>query len=211
MAVIAAEGDLLTLCRNHEVSDDGPHIPTKGKIYDRQAQGGCTGLVFNTKTEQFEKSYVALSGTSRNCAGGVTPWGTWLTAEETVLGPDDKDKYNADALRKFEKTHGWVFEVPIDGSADAEPIKAMGRFVHEAVAVDRESGVVYLTEDRKTSGFYRYTPKTKGRLAEGGVLEMAELVGQSVLGGGIENGASFDVRWHKIDDPTLPHTPGTTR
>ena len=207
MAVIRADGDRLTLCRNHEVSGHGPHIPTTAAVYDRRAMGGVTRLIFNTKTETFDGSEVVLSGTSRNCAGGVTPWGSWLTAEETVLGPNDKDE--EDVLHLFEQTHGWIFEVPANGTSDAKPIKDMGRFVHEAIAIDRKTGIVYLTEDRETSSFYRFTPNVRDQLAEGGKLEVMEVIGQPDLRGGFINGNRFDVKWHRIDNPTLAHTPGT--
>ena len=209
MAVVAESGNTVTICRNHEVSEDVPAIPWKsGTPYDMMAAGGCTSLVFDTTLERWLASRVSMSGTSRNCAGGVTPWGTWLTCEETVLGPGDIDKYKQNAPRDFQKTHGWIFEVPVDGHGQPEPITDMGRFVHEAVAVDRNTGIVYETEDRPTSGFYRFLPHKPGKLSVGGTLEMAEIVGQKDLRGGFAPGVEFDVRWHKIDDPTLAHTPG---
>ena len=207
MGVIADKDGVVTLCRNHEISDDGTPIPAKGESFDVRAKAGCTNLRFNTQTGEWIDSWVSLSGSSRNCAGGVTPWGTWLTCEETVLGPGDKDKYKQDKLRSFKKTHGWIFEVPADGVADPVPLKGMGRFVHEAVAVDHETGIVYETEDRQTAGFYRFLPNKKGQFAAGGTLEIAEVVGHKDLRGGFENGTEFDVRWHKIDDPELAHTP----
>lgn len=221
MAVIAAEGNTLSLCRNHEISADGGCLPNSvGLPYDRAALGGCTNLQFDAATGEWLNSWVSFSGTSRNCAGGITPWGTWLTCEETVIGPGDRDRYKDNVLRTFQKTHGWVFEVPAGSFGNAhsgapatslspQPIKDMGRFVHEAMAVDRQTGIVYATEDRPTAGFYRFIPHKPGQLHAGGTLEMAEVVGQSDLRGGFANGAEFDVRWHRIVDPTLAHTPGT--
>jgi uncharacterized protein len=209
MAVIRADGDILTLCRNHEVSEDGPSLPIQdAEAYDTMAQGGCTTLRFDAAKGEWIDSRVSMSGTSRNCAGGITPWGTWLTCEETVLGPQSVDAYNENKRREFKKEHGWIFEVPMDGARSPEPLKDMGRFVHEAVAIDRETGIVYETEDRGTSGFYRFLPNKPGKLAEGGKLQIAEVVGQSDLRGGFQNGSTFDVRWHTIPDPTRAHTPG---
>lgn len=209
MGVIQDENGVLTLIRNHEASGDGGHISFgSGQPYDSQAYGGCTSLKFDTKSEKFIDSRVAISGTSRNCAGGVTPWGTWLTCEETVLGPSDIDRYQNDEVRKFKKDHGWIFEVSADGTRNPVPYKAMGRFVHEAVAIDRETGIVYETEDRGTSGFYRFVPNKVGELAAGGTLEIAEVVGQKDLRGGFANGTQFPVRWHKIPNPELASTPG---
>ncbi len=210
MAVVAASGNTVTICRNHEISDASPALPINGGTpYDPMAAAGCTTLVFDSSEGKWLSSRVSMSGTSRNCAGGVTPWGTWLTCEETVLGPGDVDKYKQHAQRDFQQTHGWIFEVPADGVGRPEPIRQMGRFVHEAVAVDRDTGIVYETEDRPTSGFYRYLPTQPGKLSAGGTLQMAEAVGQPDLRGGFVAGSEFDVRWHQIHDPTLAHTPGS--
>lgn len=207
MGVVAASGDVLTLVRNHEVSSDGPAFRTRLSVpYDTNAQGGCTTLLFDSKQGMFTNSFASFSGTSRNCAGGITPWGTWLTCEETVLGPGDIDRYNKDVVRGFKKEHGWIFEVSPDGSSHAVPLKSMGRFVHEAVCIDHRSGIVYETEDRGTSGFYRFIPSKPGVLADGGILEVAEVVGQKDLRGGVSAGATFDVRWHKIADPERTHS-----
>ncbi|KAA5539730.1 DUF839 domain-containing protein [Roseiconus nitratireducens] len=213
MGVVSVEGDVVTLCRNHEISDDGPCLSHPGgKPFDAYARGGCTNLRFDLAKGEWLDSWVSLSGTSRNCAGGITPWGTWLTCEETVLGPNDRDPYKLQQKRRFQKEHGWVFEVSPERSANTgtpQPIPEMGRFVHEAVAIDRKTGIVYETEDRGTAGFYRYVPDVPGKLAAGGRLEMAEVVGQPDLRGGFASGTTFDVRWHTIDDPTRAHSPGS--
>lgn len=209
MAVIGDDAGMLTICRNHESSGDNGCFPTPdGDHYDAKASGGCTTLRFNSKSGDWVDARVSMSGTSRNCAGGITPWGTWLTCEETVLGPNSIDRYQDDKRRDFKKEHGWIFEVPADGIGKPEPLTAMGRFVHEAVAIDRETGIVYETEDRGTSGFYRFLPARPGVLSAGGELQIAEVIGQPDLRGGFANGATFDVRWHRIPDPTLAHTPG---
>ena len=209
MGVVSEHSGVVTLIRNHEISDDGGAWKSgHSKPFDPRARGGCTTLKFDTSTGQWLESFVSITGTSRNCAGGVTPWGTWLTCEETVLGRSATDHYKDDANRTFEKEHGWVFEVDPQGVKEPVALESMGRFVHEAVAVDRESGIVYETEDRGTAGFYRFIPNKKGQLDKGGELQIAEVVGQDDLRGHVRSMATFDVRWHTIPKPTLAHTPG---
>jgi secreted PhoX family phosphatase len=106
---------------------------------------------------------MSLLGTIRNCSGGVTPWGSWLTCEESVDKASDKIKQD----------HGYVFEVPSQAKGLVEPIplKAMGRFNHEAACVDPATGIVYLTEDRQDSLFYRFVPNKLGELKAGGKLQ----------------------------------------
>ncbi|MEL7267400.1 MAG: alkaline phosphatase PhoX, partial [Planctomycetota bacterium] len=209
MGVVADNDGIVTLVRNHEISDDGGAMPiNNGTPFDAQAKAGCTALKFDTEKGAWLDSRVAISGTSRNCAGGVTPWGTWLTAEETVLGVGSLDPYKENVKRKFEKNHGWVFEVDPRGVKTPVPLKAMGRFVHEAIAIDRNSGIVYETEDRGTAGFYRFLPNQIRNLAAGGKLQMAEVIGQPDLRGHVDAGRTFDVRWHSIPEPTLANTKG---
>ncbi|MEM7473775.1 MAG: alkaline phosphatase PhoX [Planctomycetota bacterium] len=208
MGVVTEENGIVTLVRNHEVSSDHPALRMKnGAPYDVRAGGGCTTLKFDSRAGKWLESFVSISGTSRNCAGGVTPWGTWLTAEETVLGAGGYDPYNEKNLN-FKQDHGWVFEVDPKGVKRPVPLRDMGRFVHEAVAIDRKTGIVYETEDRGTSGFYRFVPKEKDNLAAGGKLQIAEVIGHDDLRGHVESGADFDVRWHTIPEPTLANTPG---
>lgn len=152
-------GDTVTLVRNHE--QGGFSGKFTDPAYDPAANGGTSTLVFDPDVGEFLDSWASLSGTIRNCAGGPTPWGSWLTCEETtVINPTSGVR------------HGYVFEVPSTGVGHPTPLIAMGRFSHEAVAVDPATGWVYETEDANPSGLYRFRPNTPGVLADGGVLEM---------------------------------------
>jgi uncharacterized protein len=152
-------GRTLTLVRNHEQGSFSGKFADPA--YDPDANGGTTNLVFDPDKGEFRKSWASLSGTIRNCAGGPTPWGTWLTCQETTaINPVSGVK------------HGYVLEVPATGSGNPAPMTAMGRFSHEAVAVDPATGWVYETEDANPSGLYRFIPAVPGDLAAGGTLEM---------------------------------------
>ncbi|HUG93099.1 MAG TPA: alkaline phosphatase PhoX [Planctomycetaceae bacterium] len=207
MAVIAAHGGCLTLCRNHEVSRVGRPFGPEAMTFDSKAMGGCAHLEFDAARGEWLSSRPSLAGTLKNCAGGPTPWGSWLSCEETVLTPGD---VNGETVFDLEHEHGWIFEVPAGKPATAAPLKDMGRFVHEAVAVDPETGSVYETEDRGTSGFYRFVPNVAGDLARGGRLFMLKVEGRPDLRKSLHVGDAFDVTWVPIDDPYRAHSPGTT-
>jgi len=206
MAVIAETSPgRLVLCRNHELNGNGRSIAGDKLSFDANAPGGCTNLVFDSEEGRLIKSWCSLSGTANNCAGGPTPWGTWLSCEETVLGPSDD--YDGDRLN-FQNQHGWIFEVPAEGIARPVPLKEMGRFVHEAVAIDPATGIVYETEDRQTAGFYRFTPNTPGKLIDGGKLQMMKLPKRKDVRSGVQVDQVFDVQWVDIDNPLQAHSPG---
>lgn len=131
--------------------------------------GGTSNLLF--RDNQWAGSMGSLGGTLGNCAGGPTPWGSWLTCEETI--------YDFSTIGG--KKHGYVFEVAADPTQTiAEPIVGMGRFIHEAVAVDPATGIVYETEDnRNIAAFFRYVPADTsgavGSLHRGGTLQAARI------------------------------------
>lgn len=200
----------LRIVRNHEVS--GGSVPKEQagigsrNHYDETCGGGTTTLVIDPKTNTLIRDFVSLSGTLINCAGGPTPWGSWITCEETTLGPSVRTR--ASDGRKtggYPKPHGYCFEVPASANSEVVPVplKAMGRFTHEAVAVDRRTGIVYLTEDYNPSGFYRFIPKRNKRLADGGVLQMLAVEGKPEFDTrtGQITGGSLASIWVTIDEP----------
>ncbi len=206
MGVIRADGSLVTLVRNHECNDARAPFSMQGTPYDRKAQGGCTNLQFDTAAGKWVRDWTSLVGTARNCAGGVTPWGSWLSCEETVLGPGG----SLDGRKSlFEQDHGFVFEVPHSRVETPVPLKEMGRFVHEALAVDPATGFVYETEDAGTAGFYRFIPKQSGNLAAGGRLQMMSVTGRPELRRAVPVNKPLPVTWVDIDEPTRAHSPGT--
>jgi uncharacterized protein len=201
-------GKQLRIIRNHEVSNS--QLPREGagiggsNHYDEMAGGGTTTLIIDPKTNAVVKDFVSLSGTMINCAGGPTPWGSWVTCEETTLGPTVRTNSRGIKTGGFPKPHGYCFEVSAKAESPVTPVplKAMGRFTHEAIAVGRK-GIVYLTEDYNPSGFYRFIPKKDKRLAEGGTLQMLSVAGKPEYDtrSGQTNGMRLPAQWVTIDNP----------
>jgi len=190
MAVIDEQGNSgrLILVRNHETADGAPYLNKPSITYAGDGAGGTTNIIFNVLRGQWEKAWSSLAGTVRNCAGGVTPWNTWITCEETG---------NAG--------HGYCFDVGRN-HGDPTPLIDMGRFSHEALAVDFNTGFVYETEDSNDCGFYKFVPNVYGVLAQGGELSMLKVKNQPNLDLGLAYplGTTWDVEWVPIAEPNAP-------
>ena len=128
--------DVIRLVRNHELSGVGVSQGSAAKSYDPTAPGAVTIVDFDTRRGQVVRSFLALSGTIENCAGGYGWPGnrSWLSCEESTEGLD----------AGYQQKHGYVFEVPSSahGLVAPTPIKAMGRFTHEAAERDARTGIV---------------------------------------------------------------------
>lgn len=209
MGAFRGPGGNVVLVRNHEVAGSGTAFGDASRAYDPAAMGGTT-TVEVTPFGEVVRAYASLNGTMSNCSGGQMPWGSWITCEETVNGPDVGPDFSGAPNDKLTQPHGFIFEVPVDGRSDAQPITAAGRFSHESVAFDPHEGALYLTEDDFgfASGFYRYKPKNNpmqtGRLDNAGRLQMLRVKGQpnANLAAAQPLRATYQVEWVDIDDPT---------
>jgi secreted PhoX family phosphatase len=193
MAIFDGENGRLNIVCNHELAptsrvgafgDSYRGLPesTKSRFYDRGSDitphlGGTTTTIYDPMSRQVERQFLSLAGTQYNCAGGRTPWGSWLTCEESFTGIG-LVKTESGVEVTSDKRHGYVFEVTSSATelVDALPLKDMGRFKHEAAAVHEPTGIIYLTEDQWHSLFYRFLPNEPGQLHKGGRLQALAIV-----------------------------------
>ena len=225
MAAFAGPDGLTVLMRNHEQHAPGRNPfdqlgerldrVDKDKLYDlgggeSPIAGGVSTLVYDTRKKKTVRQFLSLGGTTRNCAGGPTPWGSWITCEESTESPT----HVVQPEYPCKKEHGYAFDVPASAEPtlqQAEPLRAMGRFRREAVAVDPRSGIVYQTEDLDDGAFYRFLPNEQGNLRAGGRLQALAVKKHAGLDTRnwdeqlVDEGAKFSVEWIDLDDPESPN------
>jgi secreted PhoX family phosphatase len=221
MAVFPGPDGKLVLVCNHELGldtvamgpfEDNTRLPEgfdRSLTYDaggggaEPSPGGTTNLVFDPATGEKTAHFLSLTGTDRNCAGGPMPWGAWITCEEP-----------ADLVSERGLRHGWCFEVKATATPGVQkpvPLKALGRFRHEAVALDPRSGILYLTEDRHDGLLYRFIPETKNDLSRGKLQALA-IVGKTSADLRNYNreskwpveGAALKATWIDLEDTDSP-------
>lgn len=192
-----------TIVNNHEIGGTEPFgVPAlDGYTFDPGARGGTTNIVVDRDGNRIGE-YVSLAGTHNNCAGGITPWETWLTCEETEARKGGKLQFD----------HGWVFEVdPFDAEKNLNPVplKFLGRYAHEAVAVNPRNHEIYLTEDASGPNglLYRWTPPKHFNGRQGALRALALSDGGSTAGSLQALKASLDGQ--HIPDLSAATTPGT--
>lgn len=217
------DGEVILVCNHENVPGDprsGPwgrknerlsKVPPQS-VYDIGAgatpgNGGTTTIVYDPANRRVVRRHLSLAGTELNCSGGPTPWGSWLSCEESFKDPGSLLE-NGRVLQRSRR-HGYVFEVPASATelVDPVPLKDLGRFEHEAAAVSPTTGIVYMTEDRHRSLFYRFLPNVPGQLSMGGRLQALAIRGARGKdtrnwdkGQRIPTGRAMATSWIDLDD-----------
>jgi secreted PhoX family phosphatase len=224
MAAFAAENGTVRLVCNHELRPSWHRLGgfgselerleriDKSKLYDAgngttPGIGGTTTIHYDPVSRERLGIHLSLAGTEINCAGGAMPWGSWLSCEESFSDPGKSFERGRVITR--ERRHGYIFEVPVnaEGLADPVPLTAMGRFEHEAAAIDPATGIIYLTEDRHQSLLYRFIPDVPGKLREGGTLQALAIRNRPRFDSRnwtdrhIEPGEWLETEWIELEDP----------
>jgi len=221
MATFPGPNGMTLLVRNHELTPRADPAESafgadlslldrldRSRFYDPGTGGappfgGTTTLLFDTETQTLVSHHLSLAGTLVNCAGGPTPWGSWISCEEITER----------AGGELARDHGYNFEVRagLDGlPVEPVPLTDMGRFIHEAIAVHLPTGIVYETEDVSDGLLYRFLPNARGDLARGGRLQALAIRGEpgfdtrNFEGRGVEPGVSMQVEWIDLDDVESP-------
>ena len=176
--IVATAGRSIKGYRWHNGADGGATFKTEdgGWIYVSNSEdnnGGVGAIRFDSNANIVD-GYRICKSTRRNCAGGLTPWNTWLTCEE--------------------HSKGYTWECDPFGKKKHIKIPNLGMFNHEAAAVDPETSIIYQTEDSGNSGFYRFVPQEKitamGQLLDvKGKFQVMEIV------------YSSKVQWHDVPNP----------
>lgn len=209
------QNELLSQIDSDLLYDQGQ--PTDGQEPGKLARGlkstpntgAVSTIVYDTKKQEVVSQFLSLAGTIRNCAGGPTPWNSWITCEETV---DRPNKTENDSFL-CNQDHGYAFDVPASdqiGLTKPVALKSMGRFRREAVAVHPSQSIVYQTEDMDDGAFYRFLADEPGNLAAGGRLQALAIVGKPSLDtrnwqdDAVSVGQSFEVEWIDMDEPESP-------
>lgn len=210
------DGSIIVL-RNHEYREDNDKsigafkgrkklsekIPAELYYDAGTGDGPCLGavttLVYDPQKGKTVREFLSLAGTMTNCSGCVTPWGTWLSCEES----------RENAGGRYARNHGYVFEVTPSAAPGLQPpvlLPALGRFVHEGAIIDPVSGIVYMTEDKADSLIYRFLPQVPGQLTAGGRLQCLAIQGRPRLdtrnwvGQPVTVGEPLQTYWINLDD-----------
>lgn len=221
MAAFPGDDGTVTLVCNHEnhpssggaFGDNNERLRRieSDNLYDRgggvtPGTGGTTTIVYDPRTHKTLHRHLSLAGTEVNCAGGPTPWGSWLSCEECFENPGVSEEARTTIVR--EQRHGYIFEVPAAArtAVRPKPLRDMGRFEHEAAAVDPATGIVYLSEDQHDSLLYRFQPVVPGELQRGGRLQAMAIIDQPSFdtrnwgdGPGLRPGEWHAARWIDLD------------